>query len=124
MNNPVKQKIVAQEMQRLMDHRNKNITVYRIREDRPLEEEVYLLKEVTPCLYLEAKQDEFATIVIVFIGFFEGITKIIATDTGEILYENAGLTFPRGIIDNEAQIKNTNKLREEKYGSSDYNLRM
>lgn len=124
MNDQVKQKIVAQEMQQLMNHKHKNITVSRIREDRPLGEEMFVLKDVTPCLCIEVQQDEFAGMVIVFIGYFEGITKIIATDTGDVLYENTGLTFPRGIIDEDAQIKHTNKLREAKYGSSDYNLRM
>jgi len=115
-----KQKTVAVEMQLLSNNTEKEIIIHGSINGKHFEY-IRLLKKVIPYSHIETR-DGLLTSDHPFIGKCGGITKITEKETGNILYENTTLTFPESIWDDEKKFAHMNKMKEEKYGTDEYNI--
>jgi len=116
----VKQKIVEDEMSNLLGNIGKKVTVNTLSNK---EGKVHngILGSVQPYKYIGLKQGGWGG-NLPFIGAFEGITKITEKETGNVLYENTTINFSeKNVFDDNAVLAEMNKLREIKYGSTNFN---
>lgn len=118
MNDPKQQKIAEAEMQKLLAHKGKKMIIEWINWNKPVKY-ICILKDVKPYRYIEIKNIQGTNLsgINAFIGRGMGITRISDEETNDVLYENSSLNFVNNSIDE------INKLKEKKYGTSEYNLR-
>ena len=77
-----------------------------------------ILGEIIPYDRIELLVPLDDPIDVCFIGFTQGIVKVTDKATGELLYENTDLNYSN---ENTSPIE-VNMLREEKYGTSKFNV--
>lgn len=122
MGNVEKQKIAEAEMQNLLAHMGKEVTVNGILYEETFEH-TRVLTEVVPYCHIEI-WDGMMTVHNSFIGLSGGITKITEKETGMVLYENPTFVSPeRCVFNDEEKLAHMNKMREEKYGTTEYNAK-
>ncbi len=80
-----------------------------------------ILEFVTPFGGISIQETISASTFIVFIGVERLILSITETDSNKVLYENPNAVWTE--TDWDSYQVHTNMLREEKYGTTDHNIK-